>query len=883
MVMVTAGLGRGGYPDPVTPAVQDVPEQDHDVAAVLRVTSFRRLWLALAGSSFGDWLGLLATTAMAKDLGGSSYAAENLAVAGVLILRLAPAVVLGPLAGALADRLNRKFVMVSGDVLRGLLFITIPLVGTLQWLYIATILIECLALFWGPAKDATVPNLVPRNRLEAANQMSLVTTYGTAPVAALVFSGIGLLNGVLDNFLSRLETNPVDLALYVNAATFIISGLVISRLPIPARVSGESADHESVFRSIMDGWAFIGTTPMVRGLVVGMLGAFAAAGFVIGLASSYVSDLGAGQPGYGALFAAVFFGLALGMWGGPRAMAGFSRYRLFGLALVAAGAFLAALALIPNMVMAFLLTVGLGACGGVAWVTGFTLLGLTVDDAVRGRTFAFLSSASRIVLVAVLAAGPALAALIGQHTIRFTDHRALTYNGAAFVFLIAAVLAMALGVVAYRQMDDRPGASLLNDLRELWSNRLDRPAQTAARAGNPGVFVAFEGGDGTGKSTQARMLADWLRTDQGHSVVLTREPGATAIGVRLRELLLENGSDLGPQAEALLFAADRAHHVASLVRPALERGDIVVTDRYIDSSVAYQGAGRDLDGDEIARMSRWATDGLVPDLTVLMDVDPLISKARRARDAARAGEDRLESLPDDFHAKTRARFLELARREPYRYLVVDAGMSVDDIQQLVRRRVRDLLPISPSRREELKQRLAEEDATRSRRAAAEAEVLKMDAELREKRMAEARQREESRRRAREEAERQLEEEAQREMHAQERARRRDDADRLSADAAAAAMAPGPAVPPPAEPSPVEPGQAGSATSGPVAGSPVAGGTAEGRAAAAALRTSDDAYAPDDQYARDDQYAPDDHYPDVAQPPLAARLRERLNERRDKRP
>ena len=212
----------------MTPAVQDVPEQDHDVAAVLRVTSFRRLWLALAGSSFGDWLGLLATTAMAKDLGKGSYAAENLAVAGVLILRLAPAVVLGPLAGAIADRLNRKFVMVFGDILRGVLFISIPLVGTLRWLYVATLLIECLALFWMPAKEATVPNLVPRNRLEAANQMSLVTTYGTAPIAALAFSGIGLLNGVLDNFLQRLETNPVDLALYVNAATFIISGLATS-------------------------------------------------------------------------------------------------------------------------------------------------------------------------------------------------------------------------------------------------------------------------------------------------------------------------------------------------------------------------------------------------------------------------------------------------------------------------------------------------------------------------------------------------------------------------------------------------------------------------------------------------------------------------------
>jgi dTMP kinase len=764
-----------------------IPEQDHDVAAVLRVTSFRRLWLALSGSSFGDWLGLLATTAMAHNLGGTSYADQNFAVAGVLILRFAPAVVLGPLAGALADRLNRKFVMVAGDVLRGALFITIPIIGTLKWLFVATVLIECLALFWSPAKEATVPNLVPRNRLEAANQMSLLTTYGTAPVAALVFTGIQFLNGILDNFLERFYTNPIDLALYVNAATFIVSGAVISRLPIPKRRADEVHQHQSVLRSILDGWKFIGTTPLIRGLVVGMLGAFAAAGFVIGLARTYVTDLGAGDPGYGAMFAAVFFGLALGMWSGPRLFSGFSRYRLFGLSLTVAGGFLAALALIPNIVMAFLLTVGLGAAGGIAWVTGYTLLGLAVDDAVRGRTFAFITSAARIVLLGVLAVGPALAGVIGRHTFHFTDSSQLTYNGAAFVFLLAALLVIALGVAAYRQMDDRPGVRLLHDFQLVWANR--RAAPASPRREYPGVFIAFEGGDGNGKSTQSRLLADWLRADQGHDVVLTREPGATPVGVRLREVLLGHGPDLGARAEALLFAADRAHHVTSVVRPALERGAIVVTDRYIDSSVAYQGAGRELDGVEVARISRWATDGLAPELTVLLDVDPMIGKARRERDAARTGEDKLESLPEDFHNRVRSRFLDLARREPHRYLVVDAGLSVDEIQQLVRRRVRDILPISPRRRAQLKERLVEEEQARERRAAAEAEVLRMDADLRTKRIDEARVREESRRRAREEAERQLQEEAERELRSQEGRRSREEAERLATAAAAAAVGP----------------------------------------------------------------------------------------------
>ncbi len=850
-----------------------IPEQDHDIGAVLRVASFRKLWLALSGSSFGDWLGLLATTALASQLGGDSYTSANLAVAGVLILRLAPAVVLGPLAGALADRLNRKFVMVAGDIGRGLLFITIPLVGTLEWLFIATVLIECLALFWMPAKEATVPNLVPRNRLEAANQMSLVTTYGTAPVAALVFSGIGFLNGILDNFLERLQTNPVDLALYANAATFIISGIVISRLPIPNQRLGEAADQTSVWRSIVDGWRFIGSTPLVRGLVIGMLGAFAGAGFVIGLAQTYVKDLGAGQPGYGALFAAVFLGLALGMWGGPRVFHDFSRYRLFGLCLVAAGAFLAALALVPNIVMAFLFTIGLGACGGIAWITGYTLLGLTVDDSVRGRTFAFIASAARIVLITVLAAGPALAALIGRHTIDFTDTHRLTYNGAAFVFLLAAVLVIALGVSAYRQMDDRPGARLTHDFRQIWSDRRDRPAKPA-RTSYPGVFIAFEGGDGTGKSTQSRMLADWLRADEGHDVVLTREPGATPTGVRLREVLIGHGHDLSSRTEALLFAADRADHVSSLVKPALETGAVVVTDRYIDSSVAYQGAGRDLDGDEVARISRWATDGLVPDLTVLLDVDSMIGKARRARDRARDGEDKIESLPDDFHARVRSRFLDLARREPHRYLVIDAGLPVEEIQTLVRRRVRDVLPISARRRALLKERLLEEERGRERRAAAEAEVLQMDADLRAKRIGEARLREESRRRARDEAERQLQEEADRELRSQGSSHSRDEAERRATEAAVLAAA---AIEPVTEKLPVmDPAgtdSVGSANDGVrvssrpplVPGFPAGAGqgpkSAAERAAAAAVSSSAAQQAHHAQYAEDAQNSQNRQYED----------------------
>jgi dTMP kinase len=737
----------------------DDPSPEHDVAAVLRIVPFRRLWLALGGSSFGDWLGLLATAALAKNLASGSYTAENFAIAGVFILRLAPAVLLGPLAGAFADRLDRRWTLVLGDVLRGLLFVTIPLVGTLGWLYTATVLIECLALFWMPAKDATVPNLVPPKRLEAANQISLVATYGTAPVAAIIYAGMALVTTTITDLVPWLTLDPVAVAIYINAATFIISGLVILRLDIPPTPGREQTRESSVLATILDGWRFVGRTPLVRGLVIGMLGAFGAAGFVVGLSQTFVQDLGAGQAGFGVLFGAVFVGLAAGMWLGPRLLEGFSRRRLFGLSLICAGAFLVALALVPHLVAAVLFTTVIGACGGIAWVTGYTLLGLEVDDEVRGRTFAFLQSAARVVLVLVLAAGPAIAAPIGTHTIRLGPRFALTYNGAAWVFLLSGVLALGLGVMAYRQMDDRRGVPLLSDLLSAWRAR---GAIRAAAAGTiprrvlPGYLIAFEGGDGAGKSTQARLLGEWLRNEEGHDVLLTREPGATSLGVRLRELLLSADHSVDPRTEALLFAADRADHVAAQVRPAMERGEIVVTDRYIDSSIAYQGAGRDLDAEDIANLSRWATDGLAPDLTVLLDIPSEFARVRRANDAGRTGEDRLEALSAEFHERVRARFLELARAEPARYLVIDATLPREEIQDQIRARVRDLLPLSARKRAQLAERLAEEEAARRRRAEAEAEVLRLDAELRGRQREESRQRTAARERLRQEAERELE-------------------------------------------------------------------------------------------------------------------------------
>jgi dTMP kinase len=208
-----------------------------------------------------------------------------------------------------------------------------------------------------------------------------------------------------------------------------------------------------------------------------------------------------------------------------------------------------------------------------------------------------------------------------------------------------------------------------------------------------GLFITFEGGDGSGKSTQAELLSNWL-VDSGHSVVRSREPGGTDLGLELREIVLHRRGHIAPRAEALIYAADRAHNIATKVRPAIERGEIVIQDRYLDSSVAYQGAGRVLVPAEVRDISVWATEGFLPDLTILLDLDESIGRKRL--DGDNKVYDRLEAEKDDFHARVRASFLGLAADEPDRFLVLAATDSIETIAAAIRLRVSELLAVGPS-------------------------------------------------------------------------------------------------------------------------------------------------------------------------------------------
>ncbi len=670
---------------------------------MLSIKPFRRLWIALSLSSLGDWLSILALTVLAPSLTHGSDVAKSSAVGGVWLVTLLPALLLGPVAGAVADRLDRRMTMIVGDVVRGVLFLSIPLFPNLTWIFVAKFLAGVASQFWNPAAAASIPNLVPKDKLERANQLSQLMTYGTAPLAAGIFAVLSLIAAGLSHVAPVFKTNNVDLALYFNGASYFVSAVTVYFLrQISKRRSSGDISVPSTAKAIWEGWQFIRNTPVVRGLVVGMLGAFSAAGVIVGLGYTYITQtLHGGPAGWGLVFAAIFIGMAFGMAFGTRPFGDFSRRRLFGLSLTASAVPLALIGLVPNLIFVVFMVFLVGMLAGIAYPTGFTIVGLEVDDETRGRVFAFFQSTIQVILLMVIALVPFIAggftaiikAVTGSPDVQ-VGHLEYTSAGQNAVLLLAAVIVAFVGIKSYRDMDDRKGVPLREDLVAALRGEQFSPAPAAAASVNGhgppaphGLFIAFEGGEGSGKTTQARLIAIWLR-EIGYDVVTTHEPGATKVGMRLRALLLDTAhTGMSPHAEALMYAADRAEHVASVIQPALDRGAVVISDRYVDSSLAYQGNGRGLSNSDIAQLNSWATGGRMPDLTILLDMPPEAGLGRRARSA-----DRLEAEPPEFHRRVRAGFLALAREDPPRYLVLDATRSVAEISSEIKDRIRQILP-----------------------------------------------------------------------------------------------------------------------------------------------------------------------------------------------
>ncbi|WP_328589098.1 dTMP kinase [Actinomadura logoneensis] len=401
-------------------------------------------------------------------------------------------------------------------------------------------------------------------------------------------------------------------------------------------------------------------------------------GAVLAVARVHAHALDGGDPGYGMVLAALALGLACGIFAGPRVLGPFSRRRLLGLSAIASALLLAVVAVSLNLVVVVFVAGFLGAAAGVAWASAEAVV---TDNPLRVRT------GTALALVIAALAVPLGAGAIG------TRHVGRDFPGSSAALLIVAVIALVAGLIAYRLLDERTGVPLVPDLAAALRGEVYVPPSAAPEAAAPrrtherGVFIVFEGGEGAGKTTQSRLAAIWLR-DHGYEVVTTREPGATKTGMRLRALLLDRETTgLSSRAETLLYAADRADHVANVIRPALDRGAIVVSDRYVDSTLAYQGFGREQPVEEIAAVNAWGTGGLVPDLTVLLELPPEKGLNRLSSPA-----DRIESEPREFHERVLSGFRALADAEPDRYLVVDASRPEAEIRREIQDRIREILP-----------------------------------------------------------------------------------------------------------------------------------------------------------------------------------------------
>ncbi|WP_431035594.1 dTMP kinase [Streptomyces sp. P6-2-1] len=779
--------------------------RERAVRALLRSQPLKRLWSAQFVGGVGDALALLVLvvlvlqSAVLQDSFGGGYRGAALAVASVVGARLVAtllfgAVLLGPLTALTAPDgpLDRRWTMTGADGVRAALLIVAPL--WIDWtpdnalaLLLVTVFVAGLAeRLWTVCRESAAPALLPAppvegdavrplpDHLRALRTLSVRTSFLAIPAAALTLVAVTLVGNLLGAGLDWFALHQAALASYVAAGFFAASLSVVSALELPGGRTPRPRSPLEGLRRPRTGGADgggahdkgrTGAVPALVGAGAAVAGAIAAA---VGVSVLHAADLGGGPVAYGLFVLALTGGTALGIRGARAVLPALSRRRLLALALALAGLALLIAGLVPDITTVLLLLLLAGLAAGVSANTAHALLDQETEEPRRVRTSEHLQTVARVTAALAAVAAPVLAALIGPHRVengKFTfDHA-----GASYTLMLVGALLLPVAALVLAKTDDRSGVPLRRDLRE--AVRGGEPEQAASATG---FFIALEGGDGAGKSTQAEALAEWIRA-KGHEVVLTREPGATPVGKRLRSILLDvSSAGLSHRAEALLYAADRAEHVDTVVRPALERGAIVITDRYIDSSVAYQGAGRDLSPVEVARISRWATGGLVPNLTVLLDVAP-----EAARERFTEAPDRLESEPAEFHARVRTGFLTLAAAAPERYLVVDGAQEPEAVTQTVRHRLDQLLPLSEAeiKAQEEARKAAEEEARRKaeEEAARKAEEERQERE-RQEQLARLRAEEEERKR------RELEEaRRQEELRREEEARQREEEERRRAE------------------------------------------------------------------------------------------------------
>ncbi|MFG3162486.1 dTMP kinase [Streptomyces sp. NPDC048232] len=820
--MTRAEQPTAPHPAPDDALVAD--SRERAVRALLRRPQLRRLWSAQLVGGVGDILALLVLVLLAVQAAigagsfGGGYRGVAFAVATVFGVRILAtllfgAVLLGPLTSLTSQDgpLDRRWTMVGADGLRAALLIVAPLWidwtpdNALAVLLVTAFVTGVAERFWTVCRESAAPALLPAPPLEGATvrplpdhmdtlrRLSLRTGFVAIPLAGAVLVVAALVNNLLGAGIDWFAEHQAALASYVAAGLFAASLSVVTFLELPGvRTPRARSPLEGLRRPKSGTGVDKGRTGVLPLLVFACAAVAAVVAVVVAVAVLHAKDLGGGPVLYGLMVGALTGGVVVGIRTAPALLPSLSRRRLLALAIAFAGVALLAAGLVPDDTTVLLLLVLAGVGAGVSANTGHALLDQETEDGRRARTTEHLHAVVRVCVALGAVVAPVVAAAIGPHRLE-SGKFVFAHGGAAFVLMLVGALLLPVAALVLAKVDDRSGVPLRHDLRDALLGG-DDPVPTPATGG---FFIALEGGDGAGKSTQAEALAEWIRS-KGHEVVLTREPGATPVGKRLRSILLDvSSAGLSHRAEALLYAADRAEHVDTVVRPALERGAVVISDRYIDSSVAYQGAGRDLSPTEIARINRWATNGLVPHLTVLLDVSP-----ETARERFTEAPDRLESEPAEFHARVRSGFLTLAAADPGRYLVVDAGQEPEAVGTVVRHRLDQVLPLSEAeikareearrKAEEEARRKAEEEAARKaeeerleRERLEQLERLRAEEEERKRRELEEAQRREAERQAEEarlraeEASRKAEEERVR-LLAEEKARAEEEA-RLRAE------------------------------------------------------------------------------------------------------
>ena len=657
---------------------------------LLRNHNFRLFFFSSMVSSLGDWIGLFALITLVSSMSSSGSVLALFSLSGIMIARLLPSVFMGPVAGVLADRYDRRQLMVVTDVARGGLFIWIAFSDDVATLFALTFIVECFSAVFVASKDASVPVIVDRSQLQEANQLNLFVTYGTLPLGPLV-AGVLAAFDVFARWLGFEADGGVRLALLLDGVTFFVAAALLAGLRLPrhgraARTAvGDDGDSPGFVSELRTGLSFIAQRPVIRALILGVVGIFFAAGVVLALGEPLVnSELGRSESAWLFLATVVGTGLVAGILGSGL-LRSLPAERVLPFTLAATGAFAALIATLSNFTVALVVGALLGVVAGVSFVLTYTLLHeLTADnDDVRGKTFAALNTGARIALFGALVLGPTVAAVIGRVTV-IVGSFAESWSGIRAAVLLAGLFA--LGVALFT------GAGIRSGLRVRDPQDADGlpPLHRTRREPTGGLFIALEGVEGSGKSTQQRLLAETLEAE-GRAVVTTREPGGSPLAERVRELLLDSSTG-APHArtEALLYAAARSEHAHTTIGPALAAGHVVVTDRYLHSSLAYQGDGRSLGREQVERLNRFAIAGLVPDVVVLLRVD--VERGLRRVDA-RAPRDRVEAEGMDFHRRVERAYEELADEDRGRFVVVDAEADVEEVARRVRAGLEPWLPM----------------------------------------------------------------------------------------------------------------------------------------------------------------------------------------------